>query len=95
MGWYEDQVNQRRESDEQMLEDSFIRISGVVLGRRKADKKSRERIITINAIDDILKYFRYKSVTIPESVTGEEEQLDYCLRPHGVMRRSVQLDKGW
>ena len=95
MGIYEEQVKQRRESDKQMLEDSFIRISGVVLGQREADEKRDRRIITKTAIDEILKYYRYKRVDIPESLTREEDWLDYCLRPHGVMRRTVTLDSGW
>ena len=95
MGWYEDQVNQRRESDKEMLEESFIRISGVVLGRKDADEKRRDRVISKTAIDEILKYYRYKKVNIPENVTREDERLDYCLRPHGVMRRSAKLEPGW
>ena len=95
MGWYENQVKERRESDRQMLEESFVRISGVVMGRRDADEKRSNRVIARSAIEDILKYYRYKKVTIPDTVTEEGEQLDYCLRPHGVMRRSVKLEKGW
>ena len=95
MGWYEDQVNQRRESDKEVLEESFIRISGVVLGRKDADEKRRDRVISKTAIDEIMKYYRYKKVNIPENVTREDERLDYCLRPHGVMRRSAKLEPGW
>ena len=95
MGWFEDQIKQRREQDDQMLEDSFIRISGVVMGHKSAEQTFDEQVITKTAIDEIMKYFHYKPVTIPEDVTGYEEQLDYCLRPHGVMRRIAKLSKGW
>ena len=95
MGWYEDQVNQRRESDQQMLEESFVRISSVVLGHKQADQKRDNRIITKSAIEEILKYYRYKKVNIPDIVTEEDEQLEYCLRPHSIMRRPVKLEQGW
>ena len=95
MGWFENQMNQRKESDQQMLEESFIRISGVVLGRREAEKKISERAETKDAIDEILKYYHYKTVKIPERITSPEEQMDYCLRPHAIMRRTVKLTPGW
>ena len=95
MGWFENQIEERREADRQLLEDSFLRISGVVLGKRTAERFSDDRIITKNAIDEILKYYHYKPTDLPDNVKNAEEQLDYCLRPHGVMRRSVELTKGW
>ena len=34
MGWFENQIEERREADQRLLEDSFIEVAGVVLGRR-------------------------------------------------------------
>ena len=95
MGWFENQIQDRREADQQLLEDSFLRIAGVVMGERDAQRIGDARIITKNAIDEILKYYHYKPSELPESITDPDEQLDYCLRPHGMMRRSVELKKGW
>ena len=95
MGWFENQIQDRREADQQLLEDSFLRIAGVVMGERDAQRIGDARIITKNAIDEILKYYHYKPSELPESLTDGNEQLDYCLRPHGMMRRSVELKKGW
>ena len=95
MGWFENQIQDRREADQQLLEDSFLRIAGVVMGERDAQRIGDARIITKNAIDEILKYYHYKPSELPESITDGDEQLDYCLRPHGMMRRSVELKKGW
>ncbi len=95
MGWFENQIQDRREADQQLLEESFLRIAGVVMGERDAQRIGDARIITKSAIDEILKYYHYKPSELPESITDPDEQLDYCLRPHGMMRRSVELKKGW
>lgn len=95
MGWFENQIQDRRDADQQLLEDSFIRIAGVVMGEKDAQRIGDARIITKSAIDEILKYYHYKPSELPESITDPDEQLDYCLRPHGMMRRTVELKKGW
>ena len=95
MGWFENQIEERRTADQQLLEDSFVKISGVVLGKRIAEKISDERFVTKSAIDEILKYYHCKPVEIPDTVKTTEEQLDYCLRPHGLMRREVELTERW
>ena len=95
MGWFENQIQDRRDADQQLLEDSFLRIAGVIMGERNARRIVDARIITKNAIDDILKYYHFKPAELPETVRDADEQLDCCLRPHGMMRRSVELKKGW
>ncbi len=95
MGWFENQIQDRRDADQQLLEESFLRIAGVVMGEKDAQRIGDARVITKSAIDEILKYYHYKPSELPESITDPDEQLDYCLRPHGMMRRSVELKKGW
>ena len=95
MGWFENQIEERRQADQQMLEDSFVHIAGVVLGGQSARKISDEQMITRTAIDEILKYYHFKGAEIPDSLVTVEEQLDYCLKPHGLMRRNVVLTEGW
>ena len=95
MGWFENQIEERRSADQQLLEDSFVKIAGVVLGQRTAQKIGDERIVTKTAIDEILKYYHYKSVELPEDLKTAEEQLDYSLRPYGLMRRTVELTEDW
>ena len=33
MGWFENQIEERRNTDQQLLEDSFVKIAGVVLDK--------------------------------------------------------------
>ena len=95
MSWFESQIRERREADDRLLEDSLLQISGVVLGRQKARELGDERMITSNAIDEVLKYFHCKPVEIPESISDPVDQLEYALRPHGIMYRRADLTKGW
>ena len=95
MGWFDEQIRQRKQSDQEVFEDSIFRMASVVLGRKAAGMLDDQRIVTKQAIDDILKYFRYKPTEIPDSIEDPDEQLEYCLRPHGLMRRNVKLDEGW
>ena len=95
MGWFDEQIRQRKESDQEVFEDSIFRMASVVLGKQGTGILNDERIITKAAIDDILKYYHYKPSEIPDSVKESEEQLEYCLRPHGLMRRNVKLEEGW
>ena len=95
MGWFSNQIEERRSTDQQLLEDSFVKVAGVVLGQRSAEKISDARIVTKNAIDEILKAYHYRPVEPPESLQDTEGQLDYCLRHYGLMRRPVELLDGW
>ena len=95
MGWFEKQIKQRSDLDQQLFEESFFRVAGVVLGERTATKISDEHIITKQAIDDILKYYHFKPVEIPKTIKEHEEQLNYCLRPHGLMKRKIEFDENW
>ncbi|MBR1497788.1 MAG: ATP-binding cassette domain-containing protein [Oscillospiraceae bacterium] len=95
MGWFGNQIEERREADRRQLEDAFVRVAGVVMGRRGAERIGDGRAITKNAIDEILKYYHLRPVELPEDIKGPEEQLAYCLRPYGMMWRKVELTKGW
>jgi len=95
LGWFEKQIKQRNDLDQQMFEDSFFRAASVVLGKRAASKISDEHIITKQAIDEILKYYHLKPVEIPKSIKDPEEQIDQCLRPHGLMKRRITLEEAW
>ena len=95
MGWFDEQIRQRKLSDQEIMEDSLFRMASVVLGRQRAGVLSDDRIVTKAAIDDILKFYHYKPVEIPDNVKGLDEQLEFCLRPHGLMYRSVKLEQGW
>ena len=95
MGWFDEQIRLRKLSDQEIFEDSLFQMASAVLGKQHAGRLDDERIVTKAAIDEILKYYHFKPVEIPDGIRDQDEQLEYCLRPHGLMRRNVRLEKNW
>ena len=95
MGWFDDQIRQRTESDQSVLEDSFFRMASAVMDKWNAERMADERLIAKEAVDDILKYFHQQPVEIPEDIRDESEQLDFALRRAGLMVRDVELEENW
>ena len=59
MGWFDEQIRQRKISDQEIFEDSLLRMAASVLGRQGAGALRDGRIVTKAAIDEILKYYHY------------------------------------
>ena len=95
MGWFDEQIKQRKISDDEQFQDSFIRMAGAVMGARAESALKDERARAKNAIDEILKYYHYKLQDVPDNIREWTDQLDYLMRPHGLMHRTVKLEKGW
>ena len=95
MGWFDEQIKQRKQSDSDVFADSFVNIAGAVMGSRVSAALNDSRTLTKNAFDEILKYYHVKTREIPDNIKDKNEQLEYLLRPHGIMRRTVKLTSGW
>ena len=95
MGWFDEQIRQRKQADEAAFSESFQEIAGAVLGRRMSHVLNSDRQTTTDAIGEILQYYHVKPQEVPESITDMNEVLEYLMRPFGIMRRTVRLDKGW
>ncbi len=95
MGWFDEQIRSRKQADEAVFEDSFVKMAGAVMGRRMTDALNDDRQITEDAIGEILKFYRVKPQEVPDSIRDMNEVLEFLLRPNGIMRRNVDLGKGW
>ncbi len=95
MGWFDEQIRQRAENDQNVLEDSFFRMASVVMDKWDAERLEDQRLIAKEALDEILKYFHRKAAEIPEHITDVDEQMEYVLRPAGLMTREVRLEDNW
>ena len=60
MGWFDEQIRQRKLSDQEIFEDSIFRMASVVIGRQRATVLSEDRMVAKQAIDD--NYSRYSPV---------------------------------
>lgn len=95
MGWFEEQIRERKEADQALFEDSFRAIAGAVMGRRMSEALNNERQVTTDAIGEILRYYHVRPQEVPETIRDMNEVLEYLMRPSGIMRRSVKLGEGW
>jgi len=95
LGWFEEQIRQRIQNDEDTFEDAFQQVAGSVLGSRAATRLQDERLVAREALDEILKYHHQKPVEFPEDIADLDGQLEYALRPLGMMIRNVELTEGW
>ena len=95
MGWFDEQIRNRKKADQAVFEESFEQMANAVMGRRMSRALNDDRQITEDAVGDILKYYHVASQEVPKSITDMNEVLEYLLRPSGFMRRTVELEKGW
>lgn len=95
MGWFDEQIRERKKKDEEVFADAFSHMAGAVLGRKMAQTLHDKEQIARDAIDEILKFYHVKSSEIPSGIKDLNEQLEYLMRPYGIMRRNVVLEKGW
>jgi len=95
MGWFDEQIKQRRQSDDQLFEEAFVRIADAVLGTKMSVAYQSDDAKASGEIGEILRYYRIRPREVPDTVKGLDDRLEYLLRPHGIMRRNVRLEKGW
>lgn len=96
MGWFDDQIKQRKQFDDDNFQDAFLGIAGAIMGKRLV-YSLQEKEIAKSAIDEVLKHYhlKAKSDEIPSNIVDVEEQINYRMRPFGIMHREVYLDDGW
>ena len=95
MGWFDEQIQERKQADSAAFEDSFLRIAGAVMGKRLSAALNDQRQTTKDAVEELLKYYHVKAREVPRSVKDMNEILEFLLRPYGIMRRNVNLDGPW
>ncbi|MCR4924882.1 MAG: NHLP bacteriocin export ABC transporter permease/ATPase subunit [Clostridiales bacterium] len=95
MGWFDEQIKERKQSDDNAFSEAFVNIASAVMGKSITASMNNDSLRTKNAMDIILKYYRVTSQEIPDDIKDKNEQLEYLMRPNGIMRRTVNLTKGW
>jgi len=94
-GWFDEQIKQRIKNDEDDFSEAFAAMSGVVMGKSVLRANATAERRTKDAINQILCYYNVKTVTIPDTIKDYHEQLEYSLRPTGIMRRDIKLTGKW
>lgn len=96
MGWFDEQIRQRKAADDEVFSDSFAKMASSVTGRH-ATGLGGEHAATEEAVNEILRYCHCKGRLrqIPDSVTDIYGELEYLLRPFGIMYREITLKDKW
>ena len=95
MGWFEEQIKLRKKNDDAILEEAFVGMADAVLGTKMSEAYKTDAEKADSAVDEILKFYKIKPVEVPENFKNLHDRLEYLLRPHGIMRRNIELPKGW
>ena len=95
MGWFDEQIRERIQSDDDSFSSAFASMSSLVMGKRITRALTEDRVHAENAIGEVLKYFHVKRVELPENIKDINEQIEYLMRPSGIMRRTVILEGEW
>ncbi len=96
MGWFDEQIRQRVQNDEDVLSDAYARMANAVSGKNKIEIMFQsDRDMATKAVGEILRYYRVRAKKIPENMEDSKEILEYLLRPSGILRRKVKLTEGW
>mgnify|MGYP001044316496 CR=1 FL=1 len=95
MGWFDEQIRDRKKNDDDAFAEAFANMASVITGKRGEISFNDDRAVTKDAIDEILKYYHIKSREVPDNISDMNEQLEYLMRPYGIMRRTVKLEGKW
>ncbi len=95
MGWFDEQIRERIKHDDEAFADAFASMAGVVMGERIARALKNDRMQAKNAIEEILKFYHIRAVELPEGISDINDQLEYLMRPSGIMHRTVNLEGEW
>ena len=100
MGWFESQIEERRQSDEQQLQDSLLEIADAITGRNH-DGGTDAAAYAKSALSAVLRYYgatapaSRKADTVSADASDIEKYLEETLRTTGIMCRPVRLPEGW
>ena len=95
MGWFDEQIRLRKQNDDAVFEEAFVGMADAVLGSKMSSAFTTDEAKAQGAIEEILKFYKVKPREVPDSIKGLNDRLEYLLRPHGIMRRNINLEKGW
>ena len=96
MGWFDEQIKQRMLNDDEVFAESFQKMADIVMEKSAlASTMNDHAKQTKTAIDEILRYYHIKPQELPDHIKDMSEQLEYQLRPHGIMHRTITLRDKW
>ncbi len=95
MGWFEDQIDNRKRHEDELLTEAFQSLSRAVVQHKVGKGLFGKGQDMKDAVSQLLRYYDVKEREVPARLESLEEKLDYLLAPSGIFYREVRLEKGW
>ncbi len=95
MSWFDEQIKERLQNDDAQFAEAFARMSSVVAGKAFSSSFLGDERRIGGAIAEMLSYYGIRMEETDETFPDLNERLEFHMRPHGIMRRPVRLEKGW
>ncbi|MBP7174690.1 MAG: NHLP bacteriocin export ABC transporter permease/ATPase subunit [Thermoclostridium sp.] len=95
MSWFNDQINERLKNDDERFAQAFANMSSSVMGKTILNAYTADDERASDAIAEILSFYHIKMEKTDEAFPDMNEKLEFYMRPHGIMRRTVKLSQGW
>ncbi len=92
---FDDQIKQRRRADQELFENAFCDLADILKLRPYGKDCTVSQEEAKEAISEVLKSLGAIVPEVPDSVKEINTQLEYMLRPSGIMRRRVELVGDW
>ena len=96
MSWFEEQIKQRTEMDEDGMRTALADLAAVVSDRAIfGDSPGMNRRRLQMLMDEILAHCGMKRVELPDEIEDVDKAVAYVLRATSMMRRKVSLTGAW
>ncbi|MCM1284515.1 MAG: ABC transporter transmembrane domain-containing protein, partial [Roseburia sp.] len=96
MGWFDEQIRERIQRDEDLMADARAQMENLFQGkRRQVAHFHTESKLAYEAVGEISDFYHIKAKAVPDNVNEPDEILEFLLRPTGIMRREVRLTGKW
>ncbi len=95
MNSFEEQLQNRIEHDRLLFSRTLEHAGKSVMGFHQTEEADMGRDSMREAIRFTLEVFGMQIQDAPDDITDFEDLMDYAFHPRGIMRRRLNLDKGW
>ena len=93
--WFSEQIQTRKIEDNEVMARAYVDMAGIVMGKKVRSVLNDELEQARSALDMILKFYGIRIKEFPAELKDFDRELDKLLHPYGIMKRNVNLTKGW
>ena len=96
MGWFDEQIRERMRADKDLMRRSLRKLASAVADDEDLRIDLGDCFDSARkSLEAILSYYHCDIPVYPDHLEDIDEQMEYMLRPSGLMQRRVSLQEGW